>query len=67
MCKTFSVKTLSTHYGISPSKIRKMIVDKEIPYHKVGRSIYFDKQEIELWWGSTKRNSQEIMKICEEN
>lgn len=61
MCKTFDVKTLSIHYDISPSKIRKMIIDKDIPYHKVGRKILFDKQEIELWWESTKKNSQEMI------
>lgn len=65
MCRTFDIISLSDYIGFSPSMIRKMMKNKELPYHKIGRKILYDRKEIEIWWENTKVNSQEIKKEME--
>ena len=45
-----SVVDLSIYLDLSPSYIRKMTHNREIPYYKpCGKKLYFQKEEIDEW------------------
>lgn len=45
-----SVEDLSVYLDLSPTYIRKMTHNREIPYYKPnGKKLYFNKEEIDEW------------------
>ena len=50
MDKTFfNVKDLCKYIYLSDSTIYKMVMNENIPYHKVGNRLLFHKEEIDMW------------------
>jgi excisionase family DNA binding protein len=45
----FNKKTLSAYLGVSQSSIDKMIVNKQIPYAKIGGLVRFSRKAIDKW------------------
>jgi len=44
-----TVKELSLHTAWSESKIRDMVSNKTIPFHKIDGSIRFSRRQIDIW------------------
>ncbi|MFH0732202.1 MAG: helix-turn-helix domain-containing protein [Candidatus Omnitrophota bacterium] len=44
-----NIQELSEYIGVSPNTVRSWVWLKQIPYHKLGRLVKFDLQEIENW------------------
>lgn len=42
-------KEVAVLLGISESRVRHLVCDREIPHYKQGRNVYFSKSEIERW------------------
>lgn len=47
--KILTTKELANFLRLSPQKINKMRKNGEIPYFKIGRKIFFNKDKIDLW------------------
>lgn len=43
------VSEVAAYLNLKPSKIRKMVFRREIPYVKIGRLVRFKRQAIEAW------------------
>ena len=46
MKEIYNIKELSNYLKISPSEIRKLVRQNQIPYFRVGNRIKFEKQSI---------------------
>ena len=57
--KILTTKELANVLRLSPQKINKMRKNGEIPYFKIGRKIFFNKDKIDLW---IQRREMESMK-----
>lgn len=44
-----SIQTLSQRYEIPEKTLRKWVYQKAIPYHKLGKLVRFNVQEIRAW------------------
>jgi len=42
-------KELAEILPYSVSYLRRLVFDKKIPYYKMNRNVFFDKDEIEKW------------------
>ena len=49
MKEIYNIKELSNYLKISPSEIRKLVRQNQIPYFRVGNRIKFEKQSINEW------------------
>ena len=49
MKEIYNIKELSNYLKISPSEIRKLVRQNQIPYFRVGNRIKFEKQSIKEW------------------
>ena len=49
MKEIYNIKELSNYLKISPSEIRKLVRQNQIPYFSVGNRIKFEKQSINEW------------------
>lgn len=49
MKEIYNIKELSSYLKISPSEIRKLVRQNQIPYFRVGNRIKFEKQSINEW------------------
>ena len=49
MKEIYNIKELSNYLKISPSEIRKLVRQNQIPYFRVGNRIKFEKQSINDW------------------
>ena len=49
MKEIYNIKELSNYLKISPSEIRKLVKQNQIPYFRVGNRIKFEKQSINEW------------------
>lgn len=49
-----SKKEVAAYLGVSVSTIDRKMKSKEIPYHKLGRTVRFSKKEIEEYLERTK-------------
>lgn len=47
MNKRFSCKTASENYAFSQSYFRKLIFEKKVPFHKLGKSVRFYKSDLD--------------------
>lgn len=53
------------YLGISPSRLRHLASDKEIPYYKRGGKLYFSKSEIDSWKLSERvPTNEEVQQIA---
>lgn len=56
----FTVNELSDYLGLTPSYIRKMTSNKEIPHYKPsGKKLYFRREEIDEWVLSARVSTAE--------
>lgn len=51
--KVLSFSDMLAFTGMSESRLYKLTSSRKIPFSKVGRSLYFDKKQIEEWLMST--------------
>ena len=49
MKEIYNIKELSNYLKISPSEIRKLVRQNQIPYFRVGNRIKFEKEKINEW------------------
>ena len=54
--KLLSIKEASAYLNLKISKLRSMVFKKEIPNHKIGRLIRFNKCELDSWLEGLKRS-----------
>lgn len=54
--KLLSIQEASTYLNLKISKIRSMVFKKEIPNHKIGRLVRFNKCELDSWLEGLRRN-----------
>lgn len=47
--QVLNVSECAMMLGISESRVRHLTSDKELPYYKQGKSVFFKKSEIEEW------------------
>lgn len=47
MEKQFSCKTAAEHYSFSQSYFRKLIFEKKVPVHKIGKSVRFYQSDLD--------------------
>jgi len=47
MKKRFSVRTASEFYSFSQAYFRKLIYEKQVAYHKLGRSVRFYADDLD--------------------
>ncbi len=45
----FTTDEVALLLGISASRVRHMVCDREIPHYRRGNKVYFKKSEIEDW------------------
>ena len=45
----FTTDEVALLLGISTSRVRHMVCDREIPHYRRGNKVYFKKSEIEEW------------------
>ena len=45
----FTTDEVALLLGISASRVRHMVCDREIPHYRKGNKVYFKKSEIEDW------------------
>lgn len=45
----FTTDEVALLLGISTSRVRHMVCDREIPHYRRGNKVYFKKSEIEDW------------------
>ena len=58
-----SVDELAVYLDLSPSYIRKMTHNREIPYYKPnGKKLYFNKEEIDEWVLSSRVMTNEELR-----
>lgn len=50
--KQFSCKTAAEHYSFSQSYFRKLIFEKKISTHKIGKSIRFYQSDLDAYFES---------------
>ena len=49
MKEIYNIRELSNYLKISPSEIRKLVRQNQIPYFRVGNRIKFEKEKINEW------------------
>ncbi|MFC1808387.1 helix-turn-helix domain-containing protein [Candidatus Omnitrophota bacterium] len=49
-----SIQGLAQYIGVSVKTVRYWLLMRQIPYHKFGRSVRFDLQELEGWFQEHK-------------
>ncbi|MDD2265702.1 helix-turn-helix domain-containing protein [Sulfuricurvum sp.] len=49
-----TIQEASEHTGLLVSFLRKMIFDRSIPFIKIGKRVYFDRDELNAWIDSHK-------------
>ncbi len=54
-----TISELASALNLKPSKIRRMIFERKIPFLKLGRLIRFNFEDINLWLQEQKRESGE--------
>ncbi|MDD7202282.1 MAG: helix-turn-helix domain-containing protein [Sphaerochaetaceae bacterium] len=54
-CSSLDAKQAGELLGVKESTIRKWVLERSIPYHKLGRLVRFDSQELAEFWGQSKR------------
>lgn len=47
--KVFNTNELANYLHVSAQTINKLRKNKELPYFKIGRNIFFNKDSIDLW------------------
>lgn len=55
----WNYKKLALFLGISEGKARQDVMDKKIPYIKIGRSVRFDPVKIKQWLLGLTRSPEE--------
>lgn len=51
-----NLKQASSFLNISTSKIRNLIYENEIPYHKIGNRYYFSRANLAIWVTNKSKN-----------
>ncbi|TKX31142.1 helix-turn-helix domain-containing protein [Campylobacter estrildidarum] len=54
--KYLTIKDLEILYNIKRNTQNKYRTEKKIPYFKVGKNIFYDRQEIDKWFLSHRVN-----------
>lgn len=44
-----AIEETAAHLGTSVRHVRNLIARREIPYHKVGRLVRFDRADLDAW------------------
>ena len=47
--KLIDIPTLADHLGTTVRHVRRLVAERRIPFHKVGRLVRFDPSEISAW------------------
>ena len=47
--KILTTKEVANYLRMSPQTIDKKRKNKELPYFKIGRNVFFNKDKIDLW------------------
>lgn len=47
--EAFNVEEAAMFLGLSESRVRHLVWEKEIPYYKRGTNVFFRKSELEDW------------------
>jgi len=47
MEKQYSCKTASEHYSYSEDYFRKLVYEKQVPFHKIGRQVRFNQSDLD--------------------
>ena len=56
--QALNVSECAIMLGISESRVRHLTSDRELPFYKQGKSVFFKKSEIEDWMLSQKVQSK---------
>lgn len=51
-----NIKEASSFLNISISKIRNLIYENEVPYHKIGNRYYFSRANLAIWVAHRSKN-----------
>lgn len=57
--RLISIDDLATTLGVSVRHIRRLVSERRIPFHKWGRLLRFDVDEIERWIDATLIDTSE--------
>lgn len=58
--KLLAIDEASQATGLSVSFLRKLIFERAIPFVKIGRRIYFDSTEINVWINDHRVTAQGV-------
>ena len=57
--EVFDIKEATAYLKLSKSTMYRMTMDREIPHYKVGKRLYFRKDELDAWINKGKVETQE--------
>ena len=49
-----SIEDLAEHLGVSVRHVRRLVSERRIPFHKWGRLLRFDIDEVNAWLDATR-------------
>ncbi len=49
-----AVADLATRLGVSERFVRRLVAERRIPFHKIGKFVRFDPNEIDTWIESSR-------------
>jgi excisionase family DNA binding protein len=49
-----SIEDLAVHLGVSVRHVRRLVSERRIPFHKWGRLLRFDVDEVNVWLNRTR-------------
>ena len=60
-----NVKDVANRLALSPSKVYRLIEDREIAHHRIGGAIRVTEEQIAEYLAETKRQRQTVAPPCE--
>jgi excisionase family DNA binding protein len=51
------IEGLAARLGVSSRFVRRLVEERRVPFHKIGRLVRFDPAEVELWIHASKVES----------
>jgi len=67
MDKQFSCKTAAEHYSFSEVFFRKLVTFKKVAYHHIGRSVRFNKSDLDKYFLDRMKNDKNRTKGNQNN